>query len=179
MSDLAQRQPANEAWKNRSAAVSAAPSTQAHQEDAAGTAAPPFASAFAFPILLLLLLFLLTSLLPARAQTDFARPATSTEFDLNTITTSASVPKVTGEFNLDTRAQTPDLAGGSSSGFFIDTRNLLPTGLAVSGPATISSGGTASYRVLWQPTSGPVVDVTLQSTLGFVGAPPLGTAIGG
>jgi putative transposase len=156
---------------------SAASSTQAAAE--AGTDAAQSAAPHSFAALLALLV-LLFSLLPAAAQTDFARPATSMEFDLNTITTSASAAATNaGEFNLDTRAQTPDLTGGSSSGFFIDTRNVLPTGLVISGPATISSGGTADYRVVWQPPTGPQVDVTLQSTLGFVGLPPAGSAIGG
>ncbi len=145
------------------AAVSAASPTQATtqaraEESAAETAAPRFAT----PLLAILLLL---TLLPAPAQTDFVRPATSTEFDLNTITTSASAAAtITGEFNLDTRAQTPELAGGETNAFPVDTTFGLAPALFVSGIVSSTTGAGLSGakirlqrqgRVFWEGTSGP------------------------
>ncbi len=172
---------------NRGAAVPAATPVKA---------AVPAAPLFVATLLLLLTLF---GALPSQAQTDFARPAESPVFELNTkaqtdlarpaespifeldTTTQPPPPPAisTGEFNLDTRAPTPEQRVDESGAFAVDTRNTLPVGLAISGPAEISSGGTASYKVFWQPSGGPASDVTAQTTLAFADDPPLGTGIGG
>lgn len=61
----------------------------------------------------------------------------------------------------------------------VDTLSTLPSNLYLVGPVTLTSGRSASYRVMSKPSSEPAVDITTQSTLGFFGPAPAGTGIGG
>ena len=77
-----------------------------------------------------------------RGQVDFAQPGESAEFVVNTITQSASIAAVSaGEFDLDTRAITPEMARGESGLFPIDTRAFgNPPPLTIAGHVAMENG---------------------------------------
>ncbi len=154
-------------------------------------AAVPAAPLFVATLLLLLTLF---GALPSQAQTDFARPAESPVFELNTkaqtdlarpaespifeldTTTQPPPPPAisTGEFNLDTRAPTPELTGNGTNPFSVDTRSGAQSSLVVSAPTQVAAGTISPFDChLTRPNEAPV-RVSEQANWSFAVPPPPG-----
>ena len=128
--------------------------------NAAGTAALHSSASF----LCLILLFL--TLLPAPAQTDFARPAESSAFLTDTRQSATTSSARSTALLVDTRAMEPVrvFAETSPPSFTVDTRAGVPGPLTVAGLVSTNAGqalGGVSIeikifgQVWWQGLSGP------------------------
>ncbi|HWB02797.1 MAG TPA: hypothetical protein VG796_07205 [Verrucomicrobiales bacterium] len=113
----------------------------------------------------------------ANAQTDYARPSTSAEFDVNTVILSTSTSTGNQEFNLDTRAISPDLFTSETGAFLVDARSGALASLVVTGPTQIPAGTVSSLECHLIRPNLPVLRLTDAVEWSFMSSVPAGVRL--